>query len=126
MWKRAISGRYVYAYRTSGSVEGPKSLAPAGLLRISVGVEHPQDIIDDLYQALSVVNNDAELRAPRAQHLIDTIASRLPFKNGQRAERLAAWAMAEVECCARQLRFSAVAQGWPSTAHSAFDARHER
>ncbi|PZV37214.1 trans-sulfuration enzyme family protein [Mesorhizobium kowhaii] len=37
------------------SVEGPKSLAPAGLLRISVGLEHPQDIIDDLYQALSVV-----------------------------------------------------------------------
>jgi len=35
------------------SVEGPKSMAPAGLLRISVGLEHPQDIIDDLYQALS-------------------------------------------------------------------------
>ncbi len=28
-------------------------MAPAGLLRISVGLEHPQDIIDDLYQALS-------------------------------------------------------------------------
>ncbi|MER9184451.1 PLP-dependent transferase [Mesorhizobium sp. M0767] len=35
------------------SVEGPKSIAPAGLLRISVGLEHPQDIIVDLYQALS-------------------------------------------------------------------------
>lgn len=35
------------------SVEGPRSMAPAGLLRISVGLEHPQDIIDDLYQALS-------------------------------------------------------------------------
>lgn len=34
------------------SVEGPKSIAPAGLLRISVGLEHPQDIIDDLCQAL--------------------------------------------------------------------------
>ncbi|SEE71561.1 cystathionine gamma-synthase [Rhizobiales bacterium GAS191] len=36
------------------SVEGPKSMAPPGLLRISVGLEHPQDIIDDLCQALSV------------------------------------------------------------------------
>jgi cystathionine gamma-synthase len=35
------------------SVEGPKSMAPAGLLRLSVGLEHPQDIIDDLYQALA-------------------------------------------------------------------------
>lgn len=34
------------------SVEGPKSMAPAGLLRVSVGLEHPQDIIDDLTQAL--------------------------------------------------------------------------
>ena len=38
------------------SVEGPKSMAPAGLLRVSVGLEHPQDIIDDLYQALSSIN----------------------------------------------------------------------
>lgn len=35
------------------SVEGPKSMAPAGLLRMSVGLEHPQDIIDDLVQALA-------------------------------------------------------------------------
>lgn len=35
------------------SVEGPKSLAPAGLLRMSVGLEHPQDLIDDLSQALA-------------------------------------------------------------------------
>lgn len=34
------------------SVEGPKSMAPAGLLRMSIGLEHPQDIIDDLQQAL--------------------------------------------------------------------------
>ncbi len=34
------------------SVEGAMSLAPAGLLRLSVGLEHPQDIIDDLTQAL--------------------------------------------------------------------------
>lgn len=34
------------------SVEGPKTMAPAGLLRLSIGLEHPQDIIDDLIQAL--------------------------------------------------------------------------
>lgn len=35
------------------SVEGPKSMAPAGLLRMSVGLEHAQDIVDDLMQALA-------------------------------------------------------------------------
>ncbi|WP_164776932.1 MULTISPECIES: PLP-dependent transferase [unclassified Mesorhizobium] len=34
------------------SVEGAKSKAPGGLLRMSVGLEHPQDIIDDMMQAL--------------------------------------------------------------------------
>lgn len=34
------------------SVEGPKSMAPAGLLRLSVGLEHPDDIIADLTKAL--------------------------------------------------------------------------
>lgn len=37
------------------SVEGPSSVAPAGLLRLSVGLEHPQDIIDDLTHALSAL-----------------------------------------------------------------------
>ena len=37
------------------SVEGPSSMAPAGLLRLSVGSEHPQDIIDDLTHALSAL-----------------------------------------------------------------------
>lgn len=36
------------------SVEGPKSVAPSGLLRLSVGLEHPDDIIADLTQALDV------------------------------------------------------------------------
>ena len=35
------------------SVEGPLTMAPPGLLRMSVGLEHPQDIIDDLQQALA-------------------------------------------------------------------------
>ncbi|MER9274526.1 PLP-dependent aspartate aminotransferase family protein [Mesorhizobium sp. M0643] len=38
------------------SVEGAKSKAPGGLLRMSVGLEHPQDIIDDLMQALSATS----------------------------------------------------------------------
>src|SRR5262245_22505045 len=34
------------------SIEGPGSLAPANLLRLSVGIEEPQDLIEDLAQAL--------------------------------------------------------------------------
>jgi cystathionine gamma-synthase len=34
------------------SVEGPGSRAPAGLLRLSVGLEHPDDLVADLDQAL--------------------------------------------------------------------------
>lgn len=35
------------------SVEGPNPVSPQNLLRISVGLEHPDDLIDDLRQALS-------------------------------------------------------------------------
>ena len=35
------------------SIEGPASKTPANLLRISIGLEHPDDLIDDLRQALS-------------------------------------------------------------------------
>ena len=34
------------------SVEGPETRAPEGLLRVSVGLEHPDDLIADLEQAL--------------------------------------------------------------------------
>lgn len=34
------------------SVEGPQTMAPPGLLRMSVGLEHPEDLIEDLQQAL--------------------------------------------------------------------------
>ncbi len=34
------------------SVEGPESRTPPGLLRLSVGLEHPDDLIADLAQAL--------------------------------------------------------------------------
>ena len=35
------------------SIEGPQSKTPQGLLRVSVGLEHADDLIDDLAQALS-------------------------------------------------------------------------
>jgi cystathionine gamma-synthase len=34
------------------SIEGPHTRAPENLLRVSVGLEHPDDLIDDLRQAL--------------------------------------------------------------------------
>lgn len=34
------------------SIEGPTSTTPRGLLRLSVGLEHAQDLLDDLAQAL--------------------------------------------------------------------------
>ena len=34
------------------SVEGPTTRAPVNLLRLSIGLEHPDDIIADLEQAL--------------------------------------------------------------------------
>jgi cystathionine gamma-synthase len=34
------------------SIEGPASLTPPNLLRLSVGLEHPDDLIEDLVQAL--------------------------------------------------------------------------
>ncbi len=35
------------------SVEGPTSTTPVNLLRVSVGLEHPQDLLNDLAQALA-------------------------------------------------------------------------
>jgi len=35
------------------SIEGPESRTPQGLLRLSVGLEHPDDVIEDLDQALA-------------------------------------------------------------------------
>ena len=35
------------------TTEGPNSKAPQNLLRISVGLEHADDLIDDLAQALA-------------------------------------------------------------------------
>lgn len=38
------------------SVEGPQSRTPQNLLRVSVGLEHPDDLISDLSRALSTLN----------------------------------------------------------------------
>ena len=37
------------------SIEGAESRTPQGLLRVSIGLEHPDDLIDDLAQALARV-----------------------------------------------------------------------
>ncbi len=34
------------------SIEGPDTKTPQGLLRLSIGLEHPDDLIEDLAQAL--------------------------------------------------------------------------
>ena len=34
------------------SIEGPMTMAPENLLRVSVGLEHPDDLIEDLERAL--------------------------------------------------------------------------
>ena len=35
------------------TVEGPGSKTPQNLLRLSIGLEHPEDLMDDLDQALA-------------------------------------------------------------------------
>jgi len=53
LWKRATSlGGVESLIEHRASVEGPDSPAPADLLRLSVGVEDAQDLIDDLDRAL--------------------------------------------------------------------------
>jgi cystathionine gamma-synthase len=53
LFKRATSlGGYESLIEHRASVEGPSSTAPAGLLRCSIGLEHVDDLIDDLRQAL--------------------------------------------------------------------------
>ena len=53
LFKRATSlGGYESLIEHRASVEGPASTAPAGLLRCSIGLEHPDDLIADLKEAL--------------------------------------------------------------------------
>lgn len=39
------------------SIEGPETTTPEGLLRFSIGLEHPDDLIADLMQALDAAGN---------------------------------------------------------------------
>ncbi len=38
------------------SIEGPESRTPQNLLRLSIGLEHPDDLIEDLDQALAAAS----------------------------------------------------------------------
>lgn len=54
LWKRATSlGGVESLIEHRASIEGPGSTAPENLLRVSVGLEHPDDLIADLEQALA-------------------------------------------------------------------------
>ena len=53
IWKRATSlGGVESLIEHRASVEGPGTPCPADLLRLSVGLEHPDDLLRDLEQAL--------------------------------------------------------------------------
>jgi cystathionine gamma-synthase len=53
IWKRATSlGGVESLIEHRASVEGPGTPAPPDLLRLSVGIEDPDDLLDDLDQAL--------------------------------------------------------------------------
>jgi cystathionine gamma-synthase len=54
LWKRATSlGGVESLVEHRASVEGPGTPVPGDLLRLSVGIEDPQDLIDDLDRALT-------------------------------------------------------------------------
>src|SRR5579872_658443 len=54
IWKRATSlGGVESLMEHRASIEGPGTPVPSDLLRLSVGIEDPQDLIDDLDRALS-------------------------------------------------------------------------
>jgi cystathionine gamma-synthase len=48
------------------SMEGPSSPVPSDLLRLSVGIEAPADLIADLGAALDAAQGHQEAGAPRA------------------------------------------------------------
>ena len=57
IWKRATSlGGTESLIEHRASVEGPGTPAPADLLRLSVGIEHVDDLIADLEQALTLAH----------------------------------------------------------------------
>ncbi|MGH2517332.1 MAG: PLP-dependent transferase, partial [Ktedonobacterales bacterium] len=53
LWKRATSlGGVESLIEHRASIEGPQSRTPRNLLRLSIGLEHPDDLIEDLAHAL--------------------------------------------------------------------------
>jgi cystathionine gamma-synthase len=57
LWKRATSlGGPESLIEHRASIEGAGTPAPADLLRLSAGLEHPADLIDDLEQALAAAH----------------------------------------------------------------------
>jgi cystathionine gamma-synthase len=57
LWKRATSlGGVESLIEHRGSIEGPTSPVPLDLLRLSVGIEHADDLIADLEQALALAH----------------------------------------------------------------------
>ena len=65
LWKRATSlGGVESLIEHRASVEGPGTPAPADLLRLSVGLEHVDDLIADLEQALQGAHAGSGLLAP--------------------------------------------------------------
>jgi len=58
LWKRATSlGGVESLIEHRASVEGPASLCPADLLRLSVGLEDPDDLLTDIDRALRAAHN---------------------------------------------------------------------
>ncbi len=54
IWQRATSlGGIESLIEHRASIEGPDSPVPPDLLRLSVGIEHPEDLLADLEQALA-------------------------------------------------------------------------
>jgi cystathionine gamma-synthase len=54
IWKRATSlGGVESLIEHRASIEPPGTKTPQNLLRLSVGLEHPDDLVDDLAQALA-------------------------------------------------------------------------
>jgi len=56
LWKRATSlGGVESLIEHRASIEGPATRTPDNLLRLSIGLEHPDDLIDDLAQAMGSI-----------------------------------------------------------------------
>jgi cystathionine gamma-synthase len=63
IWQRATSlGGIESLIEHRASIEGPDSPVPPDLLRLSTGIEHPQDLLADLEQALGSAAGAAPVR----------------------------------------------------------------